>query len=352
VRNFCAPENDAPMAPDPNGKCLLHLFLLTYNREKQLRRTLQAIAASPLREHPLTLMDNCSSDGTPEVCEEFRALLPRMEVRRHVRNIGFGANFLRSLELSRGEYTWVLCDDDTLFPDRAQALLDLLRDARPEACFVGGPRQEEWPAGVGLRPSEIQRKYHTFLTGQSFVPALVFKSSLVGSAELVAGYFGIRTNFPQLVIGRKLLAEDIPCAVLKPPVLQREDAPEKSNDPLDAVDGWSAFCRSLPPELRMEGFYSFFAQKNAAGMVKDILRMILWAKIDGLSDPDYHLVRIGANTGWSVRIALIICRLACLIPGSLYNAAREAYRKVKYGWLGVPLPPTYHVPVVEDELRR
>jgi len=275
-----------------------------------------------------------------------------MEVRRHGRNIGFGANFLRSLELSRGEYTWVLCDDDTLFPDRAQALLDLLRDARPEACFVGGPRQEEWPSGVNLLPSEIQRNHGTFLTGQSFVPALVFKSSLVGSTELVDGYFSIRTNFPQLVIGRKLLAQDIPCAVLKPPVIQRDDPAEKATNPMDAIDGWSAFCRSLPPALRKQAFFSVFVEPGMVGMLKELLRMILWAKIDGGCDPDYHLVRIGANAGWSVRIALIPCRLACLIPGSFYNLAREAYRKVKYGWLGMPLPPTYHVPVVEDELRR
>jgi glycosyltransferase involved in cell wall biosynthesis len=235
------------MTPDPSGKCLLHVFLLTYSREKSFRRTLEAIAASPLKDHLLTVMDNCSTDGTPQVCEEFRPILPRMEVRRHARNIGFGANFLRSLELSQGEYTWVLCDDDTLFPDRVAALLDLLHTARPEACFVGGPRQDEWPAGLNILPSDIQRRFRTFLTGQSFVPALVFKSSLIGSRELVEGYFSIRTNFPQLILGKKLLAGDIPYAVLKPPVLQRDDPAEKGTNPLDIIDGWSAFCRSLRP---------------------------------------------------------------------------------------------------------
>jgi glycosyltransferase involved in cell wall biosynthesis len=297
-------------------------------------------------------MDNASTDGTPQVCEQLRPRLPLMDVLRHSRNIGFGANFLRSLELSQGEYTWILCDDDTLFPDRVPALLDLLRTARPEACFVGGPRQDQWPSGLNIRPSEIQRRFRTFLTAQSFVPALVFKTSLIGSRELVEGYFGIRTNFPQLILGSKLLAADIPCAVLHPPVLQRDDPAEKGSNPLDVVDGWSAFCRSLPPALRRDAFYSIFVRPDMAGMFREVLRMIVWAKIDGGSDPNYHIIRIGLNAGWGARTVLSLCRLACLVPGGVYHLARETYRKIKYGWLRKPLPPTYHVRVVDDELRR
>jgi len=338
--------------PDSTGAPLLHIFLLTYNREKSLRRTLEVIAACPLKDHPLTIMDNCSPDGTPAVCEEFRSLLPLMEIRRHPRNIGFGANFLRSLELSRGEYTWVLCDDDTLFPEQVAPMLDLLHTHRPQACFIGGPRQDDWPAGVAVSPREIQDRLGTFLTGQSFVPALIFKTSLITSFELVEGYFGIRTNFPQLVIGRKLLAADIPCAVLRPPLLRRDDPAEKSPNPIDGIDGWSTFCRSLPPAERERAFYSIFVVPGMMGMVKELLRMVVWVKIDGGPDPAYQIARISTNVSWKARTALWVCRLACLVPGAVYNAAREAYRTVKYGWLRRPLPATYHVPVVQDNLRR
>lgn len=337
---------------DTSSQPLLHVFLLTYNREKSFRSTLQAIAASPLKDHLLTVMDNCSTDGTPAVCEEFRTILPHMNVCRHPRNMGFGANFLRSIELSQGEYTWVLCDDDTLFPDQIAALLTVLRDARPAACFVGGPRQDRWPAGTAVSPREIQRRFGTFLTSQSFVPTLVFKSSFVGSAELIEGYFGIRTNFPQLLLGRKLLVGDIPCAVLQPPALRRDDPAEKGRGYLDVVDGWSAFCRTLPPDLRRDAFYSIFVRPHMAGMVRELMRMIVWAKTDGGSDPGYHLARIGLNAGFSVRVALIVCRLAALLPAGLFIFARESYRKVKYGWLRRPLPANFHAPIVQDELRR
>jgi glycosyltransferase involved in cell wall biosynthesis len=338
--------------PHPAPQCLLHVFLLTYNREKSFRRTLEAIAASPLKDHPLTVMDNCSTDGTPRVCEDFRPLLPRMEVRRHERNIGFGPNYYRSVETSQGEYTWIICDDDTFFPDHVAALLDLLRDARPQACFVGGPRQEQWPHGLNILPMDIQRNFRTFLTAQSFVPALVFKTSLIDSPELVEGYFTIGTKFPQCAVGKKLLLENIPCAVLHPPVIQREPPVEAGTNPLEVVDGWSQVCHSLPPGLRTHAFYSIFVRPDMTGMIREILRMILWMKINGGDAPDYHLVRIGLNAGFPPCILISFCRLACLIPGSVYNLAREIYRKVKYGWLGKPLPPTYHTRIEPDGLRR
>jgi glycosyltransferase involved in cell wall biosynthesis len=338
--------------PDRSAKCLLHVFLLTYNREKSLRRTLEALAASPLRDHLLTVMDNCSADGTPAVCAEFRPLLPRMEIRRHERNIGFGPNYMRCLESTEGEYTWIICDDDTFFPERIGALLDLLRDARPEACFVGGPRQDIWPSGPGIRPQEIQRRCGTFLTGQSFVPALVFKSSLVTSSLLVEGYFTIGTKFPQTVVGRKLLLEDIPCAVLRPPVLEREPPREVGTDPLANVDGWADLCSTLPAGIRKGVFYSIFVRMDALGMIAEVLRMVMWMKIDGRRDPAYRLRRIGVNAGWGVRLLLLPCRLAALVPGGVYNLARQCYRKVKYGWLGKPLPATFHTRIEDDDLRR
>lgn len=337
---------------EPSGKPLLHVFLLTYNREKTLRRTLEAIVASALKDYPLTVMDNCSTDGTPQVCAEFLPRLPLLEVRRHERNIGFGPNYYRSIESSRGEYTWILCDDDTLFPDRMAGLIDLIDTARPQACFIGGPRQEEWPSGQGISPAEIQRRFRTFLTAQSFVPALVFKTALVGSAEFVDGYFAISTKFPQCVIGRKLLVEDIPCAVLHPPLLQREAPAEVGLNPIEVVDGWSEICRALPPALRKEAFYSIFGRPDAIGMINEVLHMIIRMKIDGRVDPDHHLIRAGLNAGWEPRILLSLCRLACVIPGGLYHLARETYRKVKYGWLGKPLPPTYYTRVEDDNLRR
>jgi hypothetical protein len=80
--------------------------------------------------------------------------------------------------------------------------------------------------------------------------------------------------------------------------------------------------------------------------------MIVRTKISGKFDPDYHLVRAGVNIGGAPRFILSASRLACIVPGGVYNFVREAYRKVKYDWLGKPRPDTFYARVEHDELRR
>jgi hypothetical protein len=91
---------------------------------------------------------------------------------------------------------------------------------------------------------------------------------------------------------------------------------------------------------------------DAIGMIDEVLLLIVRMKIGGRIDPAYHIVRAGLNAGWEPRILLSLCRLACIIPSGVYNVARETYRKVKYGWLGKPLPPTFHTRIEDDNLRR
>jgi hypothetical protein len=139
---------------------------------------------------------------------------------------------------------------------------------------------------------------------------------------------------------------------VNPPVLQRDDPAEKGTNYLDTIDGWSSFCRTLPRGMRRVAFFSIFVRPNIPGMIVQLLRMIVWSKIEGGSEPGYRIARIGLNVDFSVRAALLVCRLACLLPAGVFVLARETYRKVKYGWMARPLPPNYHVPVEQDDLRR
>src|SRR5690349_20144371 len=90
----------------------LELFVVTYNRAGALRRTLEALLVSPFSGCAITVLDNASVDETPAVCEEFAGRFARLRTVRHARNVGFGANYLRAIELARAPYTWILADDD------------------------------------------------------------------------------------------------------------------------------------------------------------------------------------------------------------------------------------------------
>jgi hypothetical protein len=287
------------------------------------------------------------------VCQSFRSKFPSYEVIRHARNIGFGANYLRALELSRGLYTGVVCDDDALLLSNAESFLSLLNKAEYDFFSVGGPRQEEWPKGIRLSPSFIQTRYGTFLTNQSFVPSLVIRTALLNSKLFLDGYFSIATNFPQLTLGKHLLSKDIPFWVPEYPLVRREVPAEKSQIYLDVIAGWAVVCRGLPrQDQRIQAFYSIFTQPHAFGMIREIIRMIIWCKLDTGGNSTQDISRILRNVDGIIKPPLWLCWGATLIPAGLYRATRSIYRKAKYGWLRQPLPPTFHTPVSSDELRR
>lgn len=94
----------------------LQLFIVTYNRKSELQNTLEKIfsISSPLRRCMLTVLDNCSTDGTTELLMEYCKIY-NIRIIRHPSNIGGNANIALAFmeaQKSNKEYTWILCDDD------------------------------------------------------------------------------------------------------------------------------------------------------------------------------------------------------------------------------------------------
>ena len=92
----------------------IEIILITYNRKKHLQNTFNQIFAeeSPIKDFPITILDNKSTDGTSELIEEYRIKFPNIKHIINNRNIGGNANIARAFEIASKEYVWILCDDD------------------------------------------------------------------------------------------------------------------------------------------------------------------------------------------------------------------------------------------------
>ena len=92
----------------------LDIVLITYNRKTHLQNTFEQIFAqnSPIKDFPITILDNCSTDGTTELIEEYSQKHKNINHIRHEKNIGGNANITRAFELPKKEYFWIICDDD------------------------------------------------------------------------------------------------------------------------------------------------------------------------------------------------------------------------------------------------
>ena len=166
----------------------LELFLITYNRKEKCRQTLECVLGenSPTKDLPLTILDNCSTDGTSEMLKEFAQKHSNIRLIRHEKNIGGNANIARAFEMARAEYVWVLCDDDKYdfsgWKECEQALAQ-----HPAAVVVANYGQPQ------KGPAYLFRQL-------SFVPAAIYRTDLITSDVLMNMYFSISNLFPQLAV--------------------------------------------------------------------------------------------------------------------------------------------------------
>ena len=83
----------------------LEIIIVTYNRERYLRRTLETFlaAASPVKGCRIVVLDNNSDDGTRETSLAFAASHPNVEYRRNPHNLGIAGNIVKGMEIAEKE---------------------------------------------------------------------------------------------------------------------------------------------------------------------------------------------------------------------------------------------------------
>ena len=99
----------------------------TYNGARYLGEALESLLRQTYEDIEIIISDNASTDATEEVATSFARRDPRVRYDRLPENIGAAANFMRVLELARGEYfRWAAADDLSApeFIERCVSVLD------------------------------------------------------------------------------------------------------------------------------------------------------------------------------------------------------------------------------------
>ncbi len=107
---------------------LLSLCISTYNRAAWLELNLRNIFSQIPDERDdleILVVDNAALDRTPDVIKPF---LHRKEFRyvRNARNVGMLGNLAVTAQKARGEYVWIIGDDDLTRPGVINRTLDVL----------------------------------------------------------------------------------------------------------------------------------------------------------------------------------------------------------------------------------
>jgi abequosyltransferase len=113
----------------------LSICIATYRRAEFIAQTLQCILDQMDSRVELIVVDGASPDATSSVVVP---LLAGVESSRYVRepvNSGVDGDYDRAVGYARGEYCWLMTDDDLLAPDAVARVLDALGHG-PEAVIV------------------------------------------------------------------------------------------------------------------------------------------------------------------------------------------------------------------------
>ena len=86
--------------------------LMTYNNKDTLRRALEGLVYQDYPHKDLVIFDDCSTDGTHEICQDYAERFPFIRLFRNPKNVGCFQNLENLLMHISGEYFLWACPDD------------------------------------------------------------------------------------------------------------------------------------------------------------------------------------------------------------------------------------------------
>lgn len=104
---------------------LVSVLVAAYNVEGSFEACAESVSAQTYRNLQIVVVDDGSTDGTPELCDRFAERDHRVRVV-HQENGGLSAARNTGLSVSKGDYVIFVDSDDRMMPGQVERLLSLL----------------------------------------------------------------------------------------------------------------------------------------------------------------------------------------------------------------------------------
>ena len=146
----------------------ISIAMATFNGEKYLREQLDSIYSQTLLPNETVAVDDCSTDRTTEILEEYRIKKGlKYFVNKH--NIGVIKNFEKAISLCQGDYVALSDQDDIWFPEKLEKSYNKLKDIENTS-----------PAMISSRSIYVDSEIKIYKKFESTVDSLEYYESLWG----------------------------------------------------------------------------------------------------------------------------------------------------------------------------
>lgn len=197
---------------------MLEIFIITYNRESHLKRTLEQLSTSPIKDLPITILDNCSDYDVEKLVSEFK--FKNLKLIRNNRNIGGNANIVKAFTEAKAGYVWVLCDDDE-YNWKNWGEIEKAFSLSPDVICV----------------NRCGNNIPNLFYNSTFVPFNIYKTSLLTPTVIENMFCNIQNLFPHLAIIASVINKQLSICVSKRDTIKRGTAHDNNASYLRGLDG-------------------------------------------------------------------------------------------------------------------
>ena len=114
---------------------LISIVLPVYNGERFLRASIDSVLAQTYKNWELLVVDDCSTDSTAEIVQEYVHKDERIQYYKNEKNLRLPRNLNRGFSLARGNYLTWTSDDNVFWPTALEKMYNALKDD-PVAQFA------------------------------------------------------------------------------------------------------------------------------------------------------------------------------------------------------------------------
>ena len=106
------------------NKPLFSVAVASYNNGKYLGELIESVLRQEYTNWELVIADDCSSDSSVSIIQEYQKKSSKIRLVRHKENMGAGAAFKSAIDASCGELLGLTGADDALLPETIMRFVD------------------------------------------------------------------------------------------------------------------------------------------------------------------------------------------------------------------------------------
>lgn len=213
------------MYPESQPTPRVTIAIPTYNRSEQILLRLGEILPHLTEDVELLIIDNASDQSVLQLINAKYGIdsFAGVRVVRNVGNVGLGANVCKCFEECRGEWLWLLGDDDALADNAVSTVTQCCYEAKPDIGFVNFSTPFNRHPGEDVIQSieGLAKLLSVEMAGNYFVSNLVYISvgcyrKDVFQSLLRFGYGMTSSHCPHFAMIMGMLLEQRAKVLLKP----------------------------------------------------------------------------------------------------------------------------------------